>query len=85
MLQIIPDVNLGILIIAILEFAKIYIEDFIEPKVLPALAVILGGILGYFMLGGNVLAGIVTGLSASGLYKVATKLSDKIGGSPPIP
>ena len=85
MIQIIPDVNLGILIIAILEFAKIYIEDFIEPKVLPVLAVILGGILGYFMLGGNVLVGIVTGLSAAGLYKVAVKMADKIGGSPPIP
>ena len=84
MIQIIPDVNLGILIIAILEFAKIYIEDFIEPKVLPALAVILGGVLGYLMLG-NVLVGIVTGLSAAGLYKVAVKMADKIGGSPPTP
>ena len=84
MIQIIPDVNLGILVIAILEFAKIYIEDSIEPKVLPALAVILGGVLGYLMLG-NVLVGIVTGLSAAGLYKVAVKMADKIGGSPPTP
>lgn len=79
-MNITPDVTTVVLIGALLEFAKIYIEDKVEPKLLPIIAIVLGALLGYFNLG-NIVVGITSGLTASGVYKFSTKVADKVGGN----
>ncbi len=75
-----PDTTLMALIVGIVEFAKIYLPDNIEPKILPALSVTVGISLGVATNNGW-LVGLVSGLMASGSYKLLTKFTDKIGGS----
>jgi hypothetical protein len=75
-----PDTTLMILIGAVLEFFKIYLPDNIEPKALPILAVLLGGALG-FVFKQDIVCGVISGLTAAGLYKIAMKTANKIGGN----
>jgi hypothetical protein len=73
-----PDPTIGALIVGITEFAKIYIEDKIEHKVIPPIAILAGAILGYFY--ADVVTGVLTAMVSCGLYKVAMKGAGKLGG-----
>lgn len=75
-----PDTTLMALVVGIVEFAKIYLPDNIEPKILPVLSVATGLGLGIATNNGW-LVGLVSGLVASGSYKLLTKFTDKIGGN----
>ena len=67
-----PIVDVAVLsamITGILEFAKIYLPDNLEPKILPILAVIIGGVFGYLNPAIGIINGIVTGATVTGIYK----------------
>jgi hypothetical protein len=75
-----PNTVIIVLVTAALEALKVYLPDNIEPRILPIAAVVIGGLLG-LAIGGNVIIGVVSGLAAAGLYKVAMKGLSKIGNS----
>jgi mannose/fructose/N-acetylgalactosamine-specific phosphotransferase system component IIC len=68
-----------VMISAGIEFVKLYLPDNIEPKVLPIASIVLGAIIGF--VSGDILTGIVSGITASGIYKFTTKVADKLGGN----
>jgi hypothetical protein len=74
-----PDATQIILISSVVEFAKIYLPDKLEPKILPIVSILTGALMGLAQ--GNIANGIVNGLSASGLYKIAMKVTGKISGN----
>ena len=78
-----PNLTLGAMILGITEFAKIYLPDNIESKVIPALAVVIGIALGYAQSPGinGIISWLVTALSVTGVYKFTTKVADKVGGN----
>jgi len=58
-------------IILLLEFAKIYLPDSIEPKVLPILAVVIGIGASFIFPAISILAGFASGIAAASGYKIA--------------
>ena len=78
-----PNVAIMVLVAGILEFAKIYLPDNLEPKLLPLISVIFGALLGFANTGGinGIIIGIISGMTASGVYKFASKIGDKVGGN----
>jgi hypothetical protein len=74
-----PDVTLMGLIVTLVEFVKIYLPDNIEPKAVPFISVMVGVILGQFANMGGWMVGLVSALSASGLYSVASNMVSKVG------
>ena len=67
------------MITGLLEFAKIYLPDSIEPKILPILAVVMGGVLGYFNPAVGIIGGIVTGATITGIYKAGKDTAKSLG------
>lgn len=68
-----PDQGIMFLVFGAIEFAKTYLPDKIEGKVLPVLAILTGGILGYFYM--DILTGITSGMVCTGLVHVAKGLA----------
>jgi len=67
-----PDVGLMFLIGGAIEFAKIYLPDQIEGKVIPLIALVLGAALGYFYV--DVLVGVTSGMACAGVVHAAKGL-----------
>jgi hypothetical protein len=65
-----------VVIVTILEVVKIYLPDNIEGKILPAVSIALGLILGLLTV--NIWQGIIAGIVATGGYAVIEKQIDKI-------
>lgn len=72
---------IGVFVMAILELAKIYLPDNIEPKVLPIVAIVAGILLGFLSLMSiqGAVIGLLGGMSASGIYKVGSNMAKKAG------
>jgi hypothetical protein len=70
-----PDAGLMFLIGGAIEFAKIYLPDQIEGKLIPILALVIGGVLGYFFV--DVLVGITSGMCCAGVVHVAKSITKK--------
>ena len=87
-------VNAGIVgaIIVIVEFLKGYIQDSLEPKIIPAADVVLGIIISILFNGGilpiaihpvvsvqTIIIGLASGMSAAAGYSVGMKMIGRVG------
>lgn len=68
-----PDAGIMFLVGGIIEFSKIYLPDKIEGKVIPIIAIVIGGVLGYFFV--DVIVGLTSGMACAGVVHFAKNVA----------
>lgn len=66
-----PDAGIMFLVGGAIEFAKIYLPDQVEGKVIPILSILIGAALGYFYI--DILVGVTSGMCCAGVVHLAKK------------
>ena len=69
-------------VVLVVEFIKIYMPDKMEPKLLPAISIIMGGLISFIPnVDISIAVGLVSGFVATSVYKAGFTGVEKIVGT----